>query len=146
MSELSLDDRLIYVQSLSEQRARRRAKAVASRLVVREAHAPQGRQNTVVAHRSFTGAWTREQIAAVTGQGMELAQNSHRLARQRYDMIDTTQLLLLSCFVRFIRSAGIRHSAASRSNSTHSALRSSPGRTKTSGASCKAARVIGMPL
>src|SRR5207249_5479890 len=37
----------------------------------------------------------------------------------------------------------MRHSACSRSNSTHSALRSSPGRTTTSGASFKAAFVSG---
>ena len=35
----------------------------------------------------------------------------------------------------FIRRAAMRHSAASKSNSRHSAMRSSPGRTKVSGAS-----------
>jgi hypothetical protein len=38
----------------------------------------------------------------------------------------------------FILSAGMRHSAASKLNSDHSACRRSPGRTKTSGAGCKA--------
>jgi hypothetical protein len=43
----------------------------------------------------------------------------------------------------FIFSAGMRHSAASKSTSFHSARRSSPGRTNTNGASLSAAKVIG---
>jgi len=41
---------------------------------------------------------------------------------------------------------GIRHSAFYKSNSDHSAARSSPGRTKTSGASFKASPVTGCPV
>ena len=49
--------------------------------------------------------------------------------------------LSFSRLVRFIRAAGTPPLPTSRSNSTHSALRSSPGRTKTRGASRSAARV-----
>jgi hypothetical protein len=46
----------------------------------------------------------------------------------------------------FIFSGGMRHSAVSKLNSDHSALRNSPGRTKTSGASCNAHFVTKWPL
>lgn len=45
----------------------------------------------------------------------------------------------------FIFAAGIRQTAASRSNSCHSAWRSSPGRTKTWGAIFSAICVSGLP-
>ena len=45
-----------------------------------------------------------------------------------------------------MRSAGILHSAAFRSNSCHSARLSSPGRTNTNGARRSAAFVTGEPL
>src|SRR5205085_4867883 len=48
-----------------------------------------------------------------------------------------------SCCVRFMRPAGMRHSFASRSNSTHSALRSSPGRTLADASSL--AKKLGAP-
>ena len=45
----------------------------------------------------------------------------------------------------FIRSAGMRHSASWRRNSAHSAIRNSPGRTNTRGASRKAQRAMNVP-
>jgi hypothetical protein len=46
----------------------------------------------------------------------------------------------------FIRVAGMRHSAPAKLNSDHSAARSSPGVTKTSGANLSANAVTGWPL
>lgn len=51
----------------------------------------------------------------------------------------------MCCTRIFMRSAGIRHCAFSKSNSAHCAARSSPGRTKTSGDNRKAQRVIQEP-
>ena len=46
----------------------------------------------------------------------------------------------------FIFTPGMRHSAAPRSISDHSAFRNSPGRTNTNGASCRALRTIKDPV
>jgi len=45
----------------------------------------------------------------------------------------------------FIRPAGIAQTPASRSNSSHSAFRNSPGLTNMSVSNCRATRVVGSP-
>ncbi|EKD98158.1 MAG: hypothetical protein ACD_23C00556G0001 [uncultured bacterium] len=50
-----------------------------------------------------------------------------------------------SAFI-FILAPGMRHSAVSRSTSDHSIVRSSPGRTNTSGVNRRATTTLGWPL
>ena len=66
---------------------------------------------------------------------LKLAQDRHGARRQR----DAMRAL------HFIFSAGIAQTPAFRSNSAHSAARSSPGRTKVRASNSSAARVSGAP-
>ena len=90
--------------------------------------------------RVFAHAARAERIAGkgtpAAGYRMKLAQDRDGARRQR-DAMRTPHLHL---------AAGIDQMPASRSNSAHSAERSSPGRTKVRASNSSAARVSGAPL
>lgn len=112
VGELVLDVVGSQAQHFIQDGARHRPAAVAAHFILTDAHAPHGSQHSVVAHGAACAPGAGEDVASPSAQRLQIAQDGYG-RRDRGTK---------------------RHSAASRSMSAHSALRSSPGRTKTSSA------------
>ena len=62
-----------HAQHFIQNRARHRPEAVTAHFVLGKAHAAQGGQNGVVAHRAAGATGTGEQVAASPGVGVQFA-------------------------------------------------------------------------
>lgn len=98
MRQLGLDDVRMHIELLDHERARHGAEAVRSHIVVAVAHSAKRPAQGVLAHGSLAAEQAREHIAAMTGEGFQLAQDLDRLASKRHQVRPATLFALDAAF------------------------------------------------